>query len=305
MGSFNDWEDDQDLYDWGSQFGKSNTKTEPKKNIEVVPEPKPEEEVRHDEPAPVVEEQVIPETPVEAPVEAEQPKPRKKPVAREDLEQLSSQQASSEEIIVRLRERVQHISSLCSENQYPKGIRTIIRLLDDGAAVAYATKVLVDDMLETNVEENCVIVDDSKLKSMSNMAHRTIKREDADLQKVLDELEGLVKAGEERVVLNLRTRIIKEKTSLIFRFAERLAQAYAVAIESYAPNFETLAVLGRYAQRGDRKVMDCVDVTLAVAGTSMVLVEDAPAMKEALDNNDTDTLIRLQQKLIDYLFERK
>ena len=51
--------------------------------------------------------------------------------------------------------------------------------------------------------------------------------------------------------------------------------------------------------------MDCVDVTLAVAGTSMVLVEDAPAMKEALDNNDTDTLIRLQQKLIDYLFERK
>ena len=52
-------------------------------------------------------------------------------------------------------------------------------------------------------------------------------------------------------------------------------------------------------------IVASIDGALDLAETAMVLVEDAPAMLVALDKNDTDTMMRLQKKLIDYHFDKK
>ena len=115
----------------------------------------------------------------------------------------------------------------------------------------------------------------------------------------------MIKTGEERVVLNQRVRTIKKWTLSLNCHAESQAQAFSAAIESYSLDLGSLPLLKRFAKRNDKKVMTCIDNTLGLARTSVVLVEDAPTMIEVLQNDDTDTMIRLQKKLIDYLIDKK
>ena len=303
MGSFNDWEDDQDsFYDWGSQFGKSKVEPESNKKIEVAEEPEPQKEELPLDP----QKEEPHQEPVKVEVTTETPDPSETPASSEEtevVEKLSADQRELEEKAKELRENVQRLIPMCSESQLPKGLRTIIKALGDIADTAVATWSLADFYLESVEKQRFVIFKESGLKSTANSTLRIFNEQ--DFKDTLSELEDLIKKGEERVILNLRTRIIKDRLLFLRKIVQQQAKAYSKAIGSFHPDKGALPLLERFAEKGNKAVMASIDNTLQIAGTSIVMVEDAPALQEALDKDDTDTIIRLQQKLIDYIFDEK
>ena len=315
MGSFNDWEDDQDsFYDWGSQFGKAKVETESYKHIDVAPKQEQKEEIQPKEPEKVEtpEEAVAPAETTDAVATdvTEQPVPvrsrgKKKPLTREDLEKISSDQRCCEETTIQLRDRVQQLISLCSGSQLPKGMRSIIRCLGEVSDTSVATRALADFYLESVEEQRYTVFEESKLKSTAFHTVRTLQAQEPVIQEVLGELEDMIRKGEDRVTLNLWARVVKENLLKVRKKAKDQAIAYSKAIDGFHPEKGALAILERFAEKGDKVIVASIDGALDLAETAMVLVEDAPAMLVALDKNDTDTMMRLQKKLIDYHFDKK
>jgi hypothetical protein len=296
MGVFDDEEYQFVLSDY--DFNAHNKK-------EAVVEEAPQEALHKEEGAPLA-------TPVKedidmssepSPTEEEKPKRKTKPLTREELEKLSNRQKTCEEWAESLLEKMLQLVSLCSNNQLPKGTSLIISHFGHVTDTATATRALADYYLETN--EDYQSIKGSGLKSLANLTYNKIQVYDLVLREALDKFENMIKTGEERVVLNQRIRAIKKWTLSLNVHAESQAQAFSVAIESYSPDMGSLPLLKRFAERNDRKVMTGIDNTLGLTGTSMVLVEDSPAMIEAMGNDDTETIIRLQKKLIDYLIDKK
>ena len=315
MGSFNNWEDDEDsFYDWGSQFGKAKVETESNKPVEVTVQPDqqvetpPEEPVKEEKPEEVTVPEEATATMVAENDEEEKeakPRPPKKPFTREELEKLSADEQGFEGAINQLCDRIRQLIPLCGECQLPKGVHTTIKGLVEVSDTVVATRSLADFYLESVDEQRFVVFKETGLASDAQHAVEFFNRQEAENEKVLDELEDLIKQGEERVVLNLRMRVIKENVLILRRRVKLQAEAYSKAIDLYSPDKGSLVLLERFAEKGDREVMNSIDNTLNLADTGMVLVEDAPAMLVALDRDDTDTIIRLQQKLIDHFFDNK
>lgn len=272
---------------------------------EAVVEKAPQDALHKEEdtpPATPVKEVVdIPSEP--SPIVEEKTRRKTKPLTREELEELSCRQKICEERAGSFRERMLQLLSLCSDSQLPKGMRIVISHLGHVMDTATATRALADYYLETN--EDYQSIKGSGLKSMANLTYSKIQVFDPILQEALDKFEDMIKTGEERVALNQRVRTIKKRTLSLNGHAESQAQAFSVAIKSYSPDLGSLPLLKRFAKRNDKKVMTGIDNTIGLAGTSVVLVEDSPTMIEALQNDDTDTMIRLQKKLIDYLIDKK
>ena len=275
--------------DWGELFAMLHTS--PKTGEEKKADAK---EAPQAAPAPPVS-----ETPVVI-----EPKTEPEPISRDEWEQLSDQQRRCEEIVDALREKIVYVVSLCGPNQQPKSIRSNLSYLGSVADAVVATKALVDFYLENNVHL-LFSIEECKLKRMAVNIFSSLQDREPRLQAGLDELEKMIVAGEERVVLNLRTRSIKELILKIYNEAERQAKAFSKAIDGFPSEDGSLDLLKRFAERGDPKVMTSIDNTLDLAGTAMVLVEDVSAMLDALKNNDTDTIVCLQKKLIDKMFDKK
>lgn len=315
MGSINDWDDDDSIFDWGSQFGGSSgtAKSTDSNKASVLHEPEPKEE----------QPPVVPETPVVpvetdiAPVETDadlEPletvqdtpsEPQDEPLKREDLEELALRQQESAEKTGIHFDRFQQMMSLCEAYNYPKSVDAITSHLGHLLHVAMATKALADYYLETDETLKFHTLEDSNLMSFAKITSMMIQSYDSELEAALDGLEERIKQGESRHLLNIGTQTVKAVTGYLDGFAERQAKAFSEALDAYSPAQGSLLLLERFAHRGNRKVMDSIDHTLNLAGTDLVLTEDAPAMMEALERNDTDTIIRLQQKLIDHLFEKQ
>lgn len=315
MGSINDWDDDDSIFDWGSQFGGSSgtAKSTDSNKASVVHEPEPKEE----------QPPVVPETPVVpvetdiAPVETDadlepletvqdtHSEPPKDPLKREEVEEFALHQKESAEKIAVHFDRFQQMMSLCEASNYPKSVNVITSHFIHLLNVARASKALADYYLETDETLKFQTLEDSKLMLFSKNTSMMIQSYDSELETALGGLEERIKQGESRHLLNLGTQAIKAVTGYLDGFAERQAKAYSEALDAYSPTQGSLVMLERFAHRGDREVMASIDHTLNLAGTDLVLTEDAPAMMEALERNDTDTIIRLQQKLIDHLFEKQ
>lgn len=227
------------------------------------------------------------------------------PWTRDDMEQLSNKLTTTIETTDGFRDKVKQLIPLCDDNQLPKGMRTIIRYFSNISDISTATKALIDYYLETNDEPKFATIQEGELKTMIDTISKMLEIYGQELQEALDKLEEMIRKGEERVVLNQQTRPIKNDVSMFSHYAERQAKAFSKAIESYAPDQDPLPLLERFAVRNDKKVMTCIDNTLNLAGTSIVMVEDAPKMIEALENNDTKAIIELQKKMIDNLFDNK
>lgn len=311
MGSYNNWDDDDALYDWGGEFAEPSFNTPPP----VAKEPIVEEKVAEEPPVeeiPVIEEPVVAvEEPVvvaeetaDAVEEEEEPKQEKQPITRDELEQLSNQQKTCGEAAARLRDKVQQLLSLSTEYHLPKGTRAVFNHLGHVADAAAATQALADYYLETNEEQKFPTLVESKLKKTASRTFKAIQSQENDMQTALDELENLIKAGEDRVVMNLRSRTIKEMTLTLDDLALKQAMAFSKAADLYSPDKGALLMLSRLSIRVDKAVRASIDNTLHLAGTMLVMTEDASAMLEALDRNDADTMTRLQQKLIDHLYEK-
>lgn len=235
----------------------------------------------------------------------DQPKREPKPWTRNDLERISTHLATCIDTSDGFRDKATRLIPLCADNQLPKGMRTIIHHFSNLSDTAAATKALVDYYLETDDEQRFASIKESKLSMTTNIIGKMLENHGQRLQEGLDELEEMIKNGEERIVLNQKTRNIKKKTSLLNNYAEQQAHAFSKAIESYNPDQDPLPILERFAACNDKKIMTCIDNTLNLAGTSMVLVEDAPKMIEALEHNDTKAIIELQKKMIDNLFDKE
>ena len=306
MGSFNDWDDDNSIYDWGSQFGGSNGTAISTDNnkASVVHEPEPKEEqppVAPETPVVPVETDIAPvETVSDTPSE-----PQNEPLKREEIEELALRQQENAERVSVHFDRFQQMMSLCEAYNYPKSVGAITSHFIHLLNVAMATKALADFFLETDETFRFHILEDSKLMLFSKNTSMMIQTYDSELESALNGLEERIKQGESRHLLNIGTQAVKAVTGYLDGFAERQAKAYSETLDAYSPTQGSLVMLERFAHRGNREVMASIDHTLNLAGTDLVLTEDAPAMLEALERNDTDTIIRLQQKLIDHLFEKQ
>ena len=315
MGSFNNWDDDDSIYDWGSQFGGSgNTaKSTDNKKASVVQEPEPKKE----QPPVTPETPVVPDETDIAPVETDtdarpmetgpdtSPEPQKELLKKEELEELARHQQENAEKIAVHSDRFQQIMSLCEASNYPKHVGAITSHFIHLLNVARATKALAEYYIETDETLKFQTLEDTKLMLFSKNTSMMIQSYDSDLEAVLGGLEERIKQGESRHLLNLGTQAVKAVTGYLDGFAEKQAKAFSEALDAYSPAQGSLVMLERFANRGNQEVMASIDHALNLAGTDMVLTEDAPAMLEALEHNDTDTMIRLQQKLIDHLFENQ
>lgn len=235
----------------------------------------------------------------------EEPEPEAKPVTKEELELLSSQQAMCAEIAGSLHNKAQQLISLCSEFQQPKGISKVVRFLDDVRCVCVATRILIEHYLEKNQTEAFQTIGDSKLKRMATNSFRTIQAHEISLKEGMDDVEGLIKGEKDRHTLNLRMRIIAAQVASIHDFAKKQATTFSKAIDSHPSENAALDILKLIAEKEDKEVNTCIDYTLNLVGMSMVMTEDAPNMLEALVHNDTKSIINLQKKLIDYIFKDK
>ena len=296
------------MYDWGSQFGGSNATVKPTGNNEAVVEQREQENFQEqapEEPAPA-EKNDTASPPTETVVTSpEDPKPQERAFDREEWEKMVTQQRECKEMADCSLERFQQLLSLCAEPQLPKWTNGIISHLGYLSDVSGATMALVEYYLETNEEQKIHTIEESKLKSYAFHTFTMVQSYKTDLKEALDLFEERVNNGEERHLLNLCTRVIKKITDKFSDLTKPQAKAYSKALDAYSPAQGALALLKQFANQGNRDVMDSIDNTLNLAETDMVLTEDAPAMLEALEHNDTETIIRLQQKLIDHLFEKK
>jgi len=280
------------INEWGELFAKLNFGS--KGNItqeakEVVVETEPVAPTPVDLPHPVVE---VSESESE-------------PINREEWEKLSEQQGICEETVAVLKDKLVSLASVCDPRQKPKGIATILTHLNGVTSCTAATKALVDYYLEVNAAHALQNVEKCNLKFEANNTYQDLQSRKAILQENLDLLEKMIVEGEERFVLNVRTQTIKEHTLRLSIEAKRQAMAFSNVVGVHPSPDGSLALLKRFAERNDKKEMDSIDYTLNMAETAMVLVEDAPAMLTALKNDDTDAIVCLQKKLIDYIFDMK
>ena len=225
-------------------------------------------------------------------------------ITLEELQLLSIQQKSCEKIANDLHEKAQHIISLCAECQQPKGIRTIVRYLKYAEDVALATRVLFDLYIKENLTEAFQSIGTSKLKSKATNTFRTIQAHEPSLKEGFEVIAEMTNE-EDRQTLNLRTRIIKEQVSSLHNFTKSQASAFSKAIDCFPSENGSLDLLKKISEKEDKKVNASIDETLKLADTIKVMVEDAPLMLQALQRNDTDTIVNLQKKLIDNVFKDK
>lgn len=233
----------------------------------------------------------------------EKPKRVVKPITKDDMEMLLSQQNTCKEIIHRLHEKTQQIIPLCRKSQQPKGIRIIVKKLKAVMDVSIATKALISNYLETKDTIAFHTIEDSGLKRRATNTYRMVLAHDQSMTEGLEVVENMIKNDEDRMTINLRSCIIKEQALTLYDNAKKQATAFCKAIESYPSDNAPLDVLARFAEKKDEEAMKSIDDTLTIAQTAMVLTEDAPRMIEALNRDDTKTIITLQKNLIDNIFK--
>jgi hypothetical protein len=253
----------------------------PKPSIEL-----PEEQGKN---SPVVEE--LPT------INEEPPRPVHPPLTGDDMKKLADQLEKAINGAIPLLNQTQRMIADHDDIRLPKGLRTTSTLLSDLADVFIATKALIDLYLELGVEPLYQTVDDTHLKTVTTNATRTFLAHVPTMQEGLDDVEKAMKEGYDRPSANLRIRIVKGQAKICQTLVIHQAQALAQTIEAFPLENGALRVLCLLQEKDDIVMMNSMDKTMEIAEHIQVPVVDAPAMLEAVRNND--------QKAVDAIIHKK
>lgn len=233
-----------------------------------------------------------------APIIYEEP-PRRvfPPLTGDDMTRLSTRLEKAIETAIPIRDQAEHMIKDHADIRLPKGLRTTSSLLCDVINVLIATKALIDLYLELGVEPLYQSVDDNRLKTTTANTISTLMAHVPTIKEGLDDVESKISEGYDRPSANLRIRIIKAQALATQSLAIQQAQALAQTIEVFPLENGALRVLCLLQEKGDQMVMTSMDKTMEIAKHVQVPVADAPAMLEAVCNND--------QKAVDAIIRKK
>lgn len=248
---------------------------------------------------------ILPQTAEETPP-AEEPMPiiYKEPPRRvfppltgDDMTKLSTRLEKAIETAIPIRDQAEHMIKDHADIRLPKGLRTTSSLLCDVVNVLIATKALIDLYLELGVEPLYQSVDDNRLKTTTANTISTLMAHVPTIKEGLDDVESKMSEGYDRPSANLRIRIIKAQALATQSLAIQQAQALAQTIEVFPLENGALRVLCLFQEKGDQIVMTSMDKTMEIAKHVQMPVADAPAMLEAVRNDD--------QKAVDAIIRKK
>lgn len=273
-----------------------------KMDFDVPEDQEQDQEEQQELPEPSIElsEEQVEDTPIveEPSVITEQPPlPVHPPLSGDDMTKLANQLEKTINAAIPLRDQIQHMIADHDDIRLPKGLRATSTLLSDLTNVFIATKALIDLYLELGVEPLYQTVDDTRLKTTTTNATRTFMAHVPTMQEGLDDVESKMNEGYDRPSANLRIRIVKAQAKMTQSLAIQQAQALAQTIEAFPLENGALRVLCLLQEKGDQMMMTSMDRTMEIAGHVQVPVADAPAMLEAVRNND--------QKAVDAIFLKK
>lgn len=234
----------------------------------------------------------------ELPVITEEPShPVHPPLTGDDMTKLAGQLEKAIIVAIPLRDQTQHMIADHSDIRLPKGLRTTSNLLSDLTDVFIATKALIDLYLELGVEPLYQTIDDTRLKTIATNATRTFLAHVPTMQEGLNDIEKAMKESYDRPSANLRIRIVKGQAKICQTLAIQQAQSLSQTIEVFPLENGALRVLCLLQEKDDIAMMNSMDRTMEIAEHVQVPVSDAPAMLEAVHNND--------QKAVDAIIRKK
>ena len=114
-----------------------------------------------------------------------------------------------------------------------------------------------------------------------------------DIEKAMAEAEGY-----NRPSANLRMRIVKAQALNTQSLALQQAQALIKVIDAFPVENGALRLLCLIQEKGDKTVMDSIDHTMKIAEHIQVPVADAPAMLQAVQNNDQKAVDAIVNRMI-------
>jgi hypothetical protein len=258
-------------------------------------EPEPEQEPEQTEP-------VTEEPPAAKPepiVNEEKPRRVFPPLTANDMTRLQARLDESIAAAIPLRDQTQRMMDDHDDIRLPKGLRTAAKLLTETASVLIATKAVIDLFLELGVEPLYQSVDDNGLKTAIRNAAHTIKAHMPTMQEGLDDIEkAMTEGGYDRPSANLRMRIVKAQAQNTQSLALQQAQALIQTIDAFPLENGALRLLCLIQEKGDKSIMDSIDHTMKIAGHVQVPVADAPAMLQAVQNNDQNAVDAIVNRMI-------
>ncbi len=265
--------------------------------------PKPTEPKPQEQPEPLA---AMPEEPVEEPPAVEEqpvinePPPRHihPPLNTDDMTRLSMKLGEAVDAIIPLRDQASRMVKDHDDIRLPKGLRTTDTNLHDISDVLVATKALVDIYLEMGVEPLYQSVDDSSLKTMAGNTANTLLSHIPTIQEGLNDIEASMAEGYDRPSANLRMRIVKAQTKVVKTNALEQAKALVHTIDAFPLEYGSLRLLCLFHEKGDNERNHAIDHALRLGEAVQVPVADAPAMLQAVQNNDQKAVDAIVNRMI-------
>ena len=223
----------------------------------------------------------------------------KESLTTDDLHKMAALLTDVIATVGKLRGQVQEMLSPQSRVRLPKGLRIIARNLSDVVHVLIATKTLIDIYIEIGIVQLFQTITESKLQSTTTNTQRMIKAHAPTLQEGLDDISRIMGEDYDRPSANLRARIVKGQTYALLSFAEKQAKSLVDAIDLFPLENGPLLLLSIMAEKKDETIKQAVDNTMRIVDIPQVLVADAPAMLEAVRQNDKKTIGLLQKNMIE------
>lgn len=251
------------------------------------------------------------ETVDDAPIEFSFPKDmdtRKRefvPLTVEELQRIVKEQHDCDRMVESWRDKMSKLLFIRDNYRKPKSLHLIISYLGNIADVSLSTMSLAGYYLENEEDKSSQLIKDCKLYQTAGDLYKLLQRDSQGMTELLDELEVLMKSDEDRSLLNLKTRFLKQQFSTLNDKVVKQAKAFSQVLFEHPSDMSFLTILEHIAKKNDPKVMSSIDNTLYMVGTNMVLVSDAPSMIEALHNKDMHRIADLQKRLIDNRFDKK
>lgn len=227
------------------------------------------------------------------------------PLTVEELQRLVKEQHDCDRMVESWRDKMSKLLFIRDNYRKPKSLHLIMSYLGNIADVSLSTMSLAGYYLENEEDKSSQLIKDCKLYQTAGDLYKLLQRDSQGMTELLDELEVLMKSDEDRSLLNLKTRFLKQQFSTLNDKAVKQAKAFSQVLFEHPSDMGFLTVLEHIAKKNDPKVMSSIDNTLYMVGTNMVLVSDAPSMIEALHNKDMHRIADLQKRLIDNRFDKK
>ena len=219
-----------------------------------------------------------------------------KPLTKEDLQIMATQQEVSASTAAELLKQACQIMKNAAGKRMPKGLRTIAALIRDIHSISTATKALITTYLTIGVEPLFQTVKQNRLKSMATVTANTLNSHADTMREGFTDLTTMMTESNDRPSLNLRTRIIKGQVTAIYTFAQEQSKTFLDTLNAFPLKDGALLLLALLCSEHDDNVQIAIDDCLRVAEAPLPLCADALTMLKAIQKKEERTICSLIRK---------